>query len=213
MLKQEKLFEQFPPVSTKEWMEKITSDLKGADFNKKLVWKTIEGFDVKPFYRKEDTERLPYVDALPGKFPYFRGTKKNGNDWLVRQNIDVEDYPSANKKALDILMKGVDSLGFVIDDPESVSQTNMEALLQGIHFESVEINFLSGGKAKEILEYFINVVKSERADIAKIRGSIEADPLGRLMINGTLCIPVESGLEYLTSLTREALYLPRFQNH
>ncbi len=211
MSKQEKLFEQFPPVSTKEWMEKIISDLKGADFNKKLVWKTNEGFEVKPFYRREDTEGLPYNSVLPGEYPYIRGTRKYGNSWLIRQNIDVDDYALSNKKALDILMKGVDSLGFIISDPESVTEKNIEILLEGIHFESVEINFSCNGKAKEILEYFIKTVKKEDADITRIRGSIEADPLGRLMINGNICIPVESGLDYLASLTREASSIQHFR--
>lgn len=30
----EKLFSDFPHVSTQEWMDKITVDLKGADFEK-----------------------------------------------------------------------------------------------------------------------------------------------------------------------------------
>jgi len=58
MVTEEKLFDQFPPVTTKEWMYKINTDLKGADFNKKLVWKTDEGFEVNPFYRMEDIENL-----------------------------------------------------------------------------------------------------------------------------------------------------------
>ena len=36
--KKEKLFSDFSPVSTEQWMEKVTADLKGADFEKKLVW-------------------------------------------------------------------------------------------------------------------------------------------------------------------------------
>ena len=44
----EKLFDQFPPVSTQEWKEKVVADLKGADFDKKLVWRTNEGFNVNP---------------------------------------------------------------------------------------------------------------------------------------------------------------------
>ena len=211
MTKQEKLFEQFPPVSTEAWMDKINTDLNGADFNKKLIWKTNEGFEVKPFYRREDIAGLPYIATLPGEFPYIRGTKKKDNDWLIRQNIDVEDYPLANKKVLDILMKGVDSLGFVINDPEFITEKNIEILLKGIHFESIELNFLPNGKAREILEYFIKTINKNGADITKIRGAIEADPLGRLMINGTLCIPIESGLEYLVSLTREASNLPHFK--
>ena len=35
----EKLFSEFPPVSTEEWLEKVTTDLKGGDFEKKLVSK------------------------------------------------------------------------------------------------------------------------------------------------------------------------------
>ena len=50
----EKLFSDFSPVPTEKWMEKVTADLKGADFEKKLVWKTNEGFKVKPFFRMED---------------------------------------------------------------------------------------------------------------------------------------------------------------
>ena len=52
MSKKNRLFEKFPPVTTKKWMEKIRSDLKGADFNSKMIWKTGEGFDVMPFYRR-----------------------------------------------------------------------------------------------------------------------------------------------------------------
>ena len=211
MVKQEKLFEQFPPVSTEEWMDKIKSDLKGADFNKRLLWKTNEGFEVRPFYRREDAEGLPFIASQPGEFPYIRGTKRHGNNWLIRQNIEVADYPSANRQALDISMKGADSLGFIINDPEDITEKNIESLLKGIHFESIEINFLPDGKAREILEYFIKTVNRNSADITKIRGAIETDPLGKLMINGTLCIPVEAGLEYLATLTRESSNLTHFR--
>jgi methylmalonyl-CoA mutase len=211
MSKQEKLFGQFPPVTTTEWMDKITSDLKGADFNKKLVWKTNEGFKVQPFYRKEDTEAMPLIDSNPGYFPYIRGDRKNGNNWLIRQNIDVTDYQQSNKKALDILMKGVDSIGFIIADPESINEKNINSLLKDIHFESVELNFLSAGKAKELLENIIIAFRKAGSDLLKINGAVEADPLGRLMINGTLCIPVESGLDYLASLTENASSLPHFR--
>ena len=47
----EKLFTEFPPVTTEQWEEVINKDLKGADYDKKLVWKTQEGFSVRPYYR------------------------------------------------------------------------------------------------------------------------------------------------------------------
>ena len=84
----EKLFDQFPPVSTEEWKVKVVTDLKGADFDKKLVWKTNEGFNVNPMYREEDIADLKTTNSLPGEFPYVRGTRTD-NSWLVRQDITV----------------------------------------------------------------------------------------------------------------------------
>ena len=44
----EKLFSEFAPNPTQEWKDKVIADLKGADFDKKLVWRTNEGFNVQP---------------------------------------------------------------------------------------------------------------------------------------------------------------------
>jgi methylmalonyl-CoA mutase len=76
MVKKKKLFDQFPPVSTAQWMEKIQSDLKGADFGKKLVWRTNEGIEVLPFYRAEDIEANRFRDILPGDFHSFAEQKR-----------------------------------------------------------------------------------------------------------------------------------------
>ena len=84
--KKELLFDQFPPVSTEEWRAKVEADLKGAPFEKKLVWRTNEGFNVQPMYRAEDIAGLKTTDSLPGEFPYVRGTRTD-NDWFARQDI------------------------------------------------------------------------------------------------------------------------------
>jgi methylmalonyl-CoA mutase len=206
-----KLFEQFPPVTKKEWKDKIQADLKGADFNKKLVWKTIEGFEVMPFYQAEDLESLRYIDTLPGEFPYLRGTKIKNNNWKVRQNLEVKDYSGTNKKALDILMKGVDSLGFIIADPESVSEANFKILLGKICIESIETNFHCNGKANEILDLLVKIAKERGLVFSEIHGAIEADPLSRLMLNGSLCISEEAGFDYLASLTRASDVFPNLR--
>ncbi len=211
MKKKELLFDQFPPVGKQEWLDKINDDLKGADFSEKLVWKTDEGFEVLPFYMQEDNENLKFIDSLTGKFLYLIGNKTDNNTWKIRQNITVKDYHKANGKAVEILMKGVDSLGFNIADPESVSGKNIESLLENIYTELVEINFLSEGKTKEIIQYFLNYIKNTNSDPQKITGAIETDPLSRLMLNGTLCIPVEKGFDYLTDVAEMTFPLPGFR--
>jgi len=211
MVQKERLFDQFPPVSGKEWMDKINIDLKGADFNKKLVWKTNEGFSINPFYRMEDVESLMYINTLPGQFPYLRGTKFKDNNWLVRQNIEVTDYSKANRKALTILMKGIDSIGFIISDPETINKSNFDLLLERIFLGGVELNFHSNGKALEIVEFVKNYVDKSFSDPNQIRGAIEADPLSRLMLNGTLCIPPEEGFDYLAKVVKSLEPLPHFR--
>jgi methylmalonyl-CoA mutase len=158
----------------------------------------------------EDIENLQYINTLPGEFPYIRGTKIKDNNWLIRQNIEVTDYSEANRKALIILMKGIDSLGFIITDPDSVCEMNFEILLHDIYIENVEINFLCNGKAKEILDIIVKITAERNLDLSKISGAIETDPIGRLMVNGKLCVPPEAGFDYLASLTGSASVFPNF---
>ena len=211
MPEKEKLFDQFPPLSKQVWLDKINDDLKGADFSEKLVWKTNEGFGVLPFYTQEDIEKLKYIDSVPGEFPYLRGSKTTDNAWRIRQDIAVRDYSEANSRALKLLSGGVDSLGFSIIDPESVNAENIETLLENICPESTEVNFLSAGKAKEIFQYFRDILNKNSTNPEKVTGAIETDPLSRLMLNGKLCIPVEKSFDYLAELSEMTSVLPGFR--
>ena len=180
----EKLFSDFSPVTTEQWMEKVTADLKGADFEKKLVWKTNEGFKVKPFYRKEDLEGLKTTDALPGEFPYLRGNKKDNNEWLVRQEIRVDDAKEANAKALDILNKGIDSLSFHVKAKE-LNAAYLETLLEGICAECVELNFSTcQGHVVELANLLVEYFQKKGYDLNKLHGSINFDYLNKMLAKG-----------------------------
>lgn len=182
----EKLFSEFPPVSTEQWMDKIVADLKGADFEKKLVWKTNEGFNVKPFYREEDIEGLKTAESLPGKFPFVRGTKKDRNDWFVRQDIAVSDFKAANKKALDILSKGVTSLGFDIKGKD-VNEENISMLLDGILPECIELNFKTCNMhSVKLIKILLAYFKEKNYDLSKIQGSVNIDFIGRILKKGSV---------------------------
>ena len=193
----EKLFTEFEAPTTQEWLDKIQVDLKGADFNKKLVWRTNEGFSVPPFYRREDVLKLKTPDALPGEFPFVRGNNKDNNSWLVRQDIKVEDAKEGNAKAPDILNKGVDSLGFHFCG-DCVNEEFVSTLLDGIECECVELNFCTCKRrsvdlAKILVAYF------EKHGYAKDKlvGSIDWDPIEKIVMKGkdvTRILPLASQL-------------------
>ncbi|MHB9142894.1 MAG: methylmalonyl-CoA mutase small subunit [Paludibacter sp.] len=177
------LLADFPPVSTEKWMEKITADLKGADFNKRLVWKTNEGFNVKPFYRAEDIASLKIKDSAPGAFPYVRGTKP-GNEWLVRQDIDVENAKDANAKALEVLCKGATSLGFKLKKAD-LSADYIATLLKNIVADSVELNFsICVSRAADLATILTGYFKSQNYDVTKLHGSVNFDPMNRMLLAG-----------------------------
>ncbi len=177
------LLADFPAVSTQEWMDKITADLKGADFNKKLVWKTNEGFNVMPFYRAEDIENLKTTDVVPGKFPYVRGTKPN-NEWLIRQDIEVTDITQANEKALDVLCKGCTSLGFILNK-QDVTEAAIANLLQNIEAPAVELNFIvCASKSADLAFILTDYFKSKEYDLKTVKGSIMVDPIHRMLTSG-----------------------------
>ncbi len=177
----EKLFDQFEPVSTETWKAKVIADLKGADFDKKLVWRTNEGFNVQPMYRAEDIENFKTTDSLPGEYPFIRGTRTD-NEWYIRQEITVEDVAEANAKAKVLTTKGATAFGFHISS--ALSASDMATLLDGLDLDKLEINIESCPKcatetAKSLVDY---VVKNGKAET--FNGSVKFDPFVRLLKHG-----------------------------
>jgi len=175
-MNEEKLFQEFESVSTEQWKEKIIKDLKGADYDKKLVWKTNNGFNLQPFYRNEDLQNLTYLNTLPGEFPFTRGSKKQSNNWNVNQVIIVNDIIEANKKALDITTKGVDSLSFAFSEKYKPTEEDIDTLLDNIRIDSIEINFKTNYPIL-LIEIIDSLARKYNRELDKIKGSVFFDPI------------------------------------
>ena len=204
----EKLFSEFQAPTTQEWLDKIEVDLKGADFQKRLVWRTNEGFNVQPFYRREDLKDLKAVDSLPGEFPFVRGNKTDNNLWFVRQDIDAEDAKAANAKALDILNKGVDSLGFKIPGG-NVSKETIATLLDGILPQYVELNFQTCQRhCVELAEILVAYFKEKGYPMADLKGSINFDPISKILCKGK---DTSAALQFAKPLIEALKELPGYK--
>ncbi|NLA15954.1 MAG: methylmalonyl-CoA mutase small subunit [Bacteroidales bacterium] len=189
----EKLFKDFPPVPTQQWEEQIEKDLKGADYEKKLVWKIPDGVAVRPYYRAEDLEGLPYIDSLPGEKPYLRGTKTD-NNWLVRQTFAMTDHlKEVNALVLEALSRGVESVGFRTDAGRKLTKQDMAVLLDQVPLTTVELAF-SGASCTNphVLYAFLEYVKEQGTEANGLRVRFEFDPLGDAFFNG-----IQAGKEVL----------------
>ena len=183
--KREKLFTEFPPVSTEQWEEVIKADLKGADYERKLVWKTPEGFNVRPYYRAENLAGLKFLGSEAGVFPYVRGTRAH-NRWKIHQTVIVNCPKEANAIALKILNAGVDSIEFQIV-PETFSAEDLNTLLKDIHIPAVEITF-SGSKTAHVAELVIAKIEKEQLPAEEVHINFCIDPLVKgLTSKGDFC--------------------------
>ena len=177
-----KLFSEFPPVSTEKWEEVINKDLKGADYEKKLVWRTIEGFKVKPYYRAEDLEGLEYLDSNPGQMPFTRGKHTDNNVWDVRQDIRIADPKEANRVALDAVERGATSLGFCSKGIKTLD--DMAALFKGIYINAVSINFMCSENYLDLLKLYVDYANQQGINPKELCGSCEFDPFRYALRNG-----------------------------
>ena len=72
------LFDDFDPVSSKQWKQKIQFELNGADYNQTLIWNSPEDIKVKPFYHSDDYNPTSGINTKATQF-------------LICQNIFVHD--------------------------------------------------------------------------------------------------------------------------
>jgi len=149
------LFETFDSVSHQDWLDKITTDLKGKDFDETLVWKTKEGIDIQPFYT-----------SCPDNFT--PSPLKSAADWKIRETITITSVENANKKALLALKGGANSLLFV---GEIHSQNEMDVLLKDIQIDIIEVHFYTTNPKQTTS--FVNLTD----------GSISYDFLGEKLEN------------------------------
>jgi methylmalonyl-CoA mutase len=206
---EKRLFEEFPPISTEAWEAIINTDLKGADYDKKLIWKTYEGIAVKPYYRTEDLEKIPYLESLPGHYPYVRGNKESGNSWEIRQNIYEKNIIRINEIARDIAEKGVEGIG--LDFSGVLDYEDLQLVLEGINLERLKLHITHSVSYSALFHDLIRYAESKSFDLFKLKGSLNFDPLGYLVTTGDFWMSFDDNLQEAATLIKHADILPGFK--
>ena len=175
------LFKEFPPVSTSEWEAKILEDLKGADYEKKLIWNTIEGIKIKPYYRQEDIDNLAHVSAFQGELPSFLKGSDTQNHWDVREDIEEEDPEIANKWAHQAILAGADALAINVRQADSIEKLSI--LLSGLVSEKYALHFIHSNNYPILLNHLITYLNKQKYDKSPLKGSLNFDPLSWFLLD------------------------------
>ena len=177
-----KLFNDFNPISTKQWKQKIQFELNGADYNDTLVWNSPEDIKVKPFYDASD---------LPKSFPL--ATK--ASEFKICQNIFVFDIEKSIERALDTLNRGAESLRFTIEN-EAVA---IDTLLEKLPLEKITVYFHLRFISIDFVKKIDAIAKQRNATIF-----CNLDPIGQLAKDGNWFSTSEkNNFETLSILSKE----------
>ena len=180
----ERLFAEFPITGATEWEARINEDLKGADYEKKLIWKTLENLRIKPYYTAEDLIDLPYMQEIPGNYPFTRGGKTGSNSWEIRQDFRVFDVGTAVAKAQAAIDRGATAVGFDLTAKGDLYYHDFRKLINGLAGKPVSLNFITGENARDMLDYLVRVFEEQGNHSVTLSGSMGYDPLGQLTSTG-----------------------------
>jgi len=156
------LFDDFDPISSKQWKQKIQFELKGADYNETLIWNALEDIQVKPFYNKDEFQGVANLNTKASEF-------------RICQNIFVHDLEKSNLRAIDSINRGAESIRFTIED-EKIELTK---LLKNLPLDKITIYFNLSFLSLDFIQKIAVFVKDKNAKIY-----CNLDPIGQLAKEG-----------------------------
>ncbi len=167
--KEKMLFQDFIPPTKQDWLDKVNIDLKGADFNKRLVWKNLNGIDLKPFYIKSDQKEL------------LKNTGENSAQVVNYRRIKVQKVATANQLALKALGEGMNGLIFEIN-----SEVSAYDLLEDIDFNGISISFELNKESFSFCTSYKSFLKDLSIEPNLVHGFIDLDIFNQYLETGSL---------------------------
>jgi methylmalonyl-CoA mutase len=216
--------EEFPPVSYDQWKKQAEAELKGAPFEKKLVGQTYEGIPIQPLYTSKDWPGTTDASGFPGFIPLTRGSRILGQavtGWDVRQEHNHPDAVEANKAILEDLQKGVTSIhlrfdaaacnGLDADSRDAVELAGQDGvmsyslgslgrLLDGMKLDIAPVSIDVGGAFLPGAALLTAYLQKQGVDLRTVRVAFNADPIGSLMREGSLPVPLDESLRQMADL-------------
>ncbi|MBX7058114.1 MAG: hypothetical protein K1X75_08595 [Leptospirales bacterium] len=207
------LFSEFTALSREQWEDRIRKDLKGADFDRKMIWQSEEGFAVRPFYTRADLLAMP--ESYPGMPPYLRGYRAGGNAWELRQDIVAENAGRANALALAALQHGAEAVSFVGrtrflngrlsgSGALAASAAELGALLDGIWIDRCGIEIVAGEFSAPAFDWLLAEFEKRKLSPRNPGLRLACDPASDLLTSGVSALPWPQALKQCADLMRRS---------
>uniref|UniRef100_UPI00404AAD63 methylmalonyl-CoA mutase subunit beta n=1 Tax=Flavobacterium sp. TaxID=239 RepID=UPI00404AAD63 len=169
------LFNEFESISSKEWKQKIQFDLKGADYNDTLVWESLEGIKVKPFYHADELENKIKVNT-------------DASNFKILQDVFVFDVKKSNETAKNSIERGAESVRFTLEN-ENIS---LEDLMANLPIKNTSYFFNLKFLSLDFIQKLATFSQQKKFTIF-----LQIDPIGQLTKDGNWFQNLDTDFEIL----------------
>lgn len=186
-----KLFSEFTPITKQQWIDKVNTDLKGEDFNRKLVWKNLNNIDFQPFYNPED------------KLNYLANTGENASSLVNYRQIETNTAETANSLAIKAINEGVTGLLFKINETIEVA-----TLLKGVNLNKIAVSFEIEKEAVTFAKDFFAFAEQNITDTKNLRGFLNLGIITNYLTTGKMN---NAQFDDTASLLKHGKYFPNYK--
>jgi methylmalonyl-CoA mutase len=195
----------FPPATPEAWLALVSTVLKGADFEKRLVTRMLDGMRIAPLYTRAD-EVPGAVTARPGEPPFTRGTATGRKEtgWDVRQFHSETDPRSLNTAILEDLQGGATSIALHVASPGTsglaLDDNALATALDGVPLDACAIALVAGEGTGAAVRALEKLWADRQVPEALRRAQFNSDPLGWLAQTGGLSQRLDDALSAAAAL-------------
>ena len=220
----------------KDWEKKVAEELDGEPIDS-LIWKTLEGIDVKPLYTADDLEEINHLDSFPGLPPYLRGPRATmyaKRPWTVRQysgfstaeesNQFYRDNIAAGQTGLSVAFDLATHRGYDSDHPRVTGDVgkagvaidtveDMQILFDQIPLNKMSVSMTMNGAVIPIMAMFIVAAEEQGVAQKELNGTLQNDILKEFMVRNTYIYPPKASMRIVADIIAYASkQLPKFNS-
>jgi methylmalonyl-CoA mutase len=214
-----RLLGAFPQRTLEDWRKEVERGLSGADFEQRLVTRTLEGIAVQPLYTERDFDAAADAAGFPGAPPYLRGpvaAGRHGATWDMRPRYDNPDPRKLGDELAADLMRGARSLWLCFASEVRAGRSSAQMprergvpcanaaelaqLLAAVPLPEVAVSLDAGANALAVAACLFEVARRRGVALPQLDGWLNADPLGALASDGALPCSLDAAQRQMVAL-------------
>jgi methylmalonyl-CoA mutase N-terminal domain/subunit len=209
-----------------EWEREVLEPVLKRAPERKKVFTTEEGIEVRRLYTPLDLEGWDYLEKLgfPGAYPFTRGvypTMYRGRPWTIRQYAGYGSAEDTNERYRYLLSIGQTGLSMAFDLPTQLgydpdhplawyevgkvgvsmpSVQEMDIVFRDIPMDKISTSMTINATAIEVLSMYIAVAESRGIPRAALDGTVQNDILKEYIARNNYIYPPEPSMRYSVDL-------------